>query len=187
MIPIRRLHRGFTLPETLIVVALVAILVTLSIQSLRGTIYAQRLGTAAAVLENDLRMAAVLAVKENRPIYLRFTETGQPPHYRDWQLVAPDPATGTLQELHAPQKLPAGIVFLDHEEFSNILQLAPTAGPGLLFGFTRSGDTTLPKSADSRWCLTLVEEGKITPGAETPPKNYRSLVINAHTGSVSVY
>ncbi|MFN0078456.1 MAG: Verru_Chthon cassette protein D [Prosthecobacter sp.] len=184
---IRHFSRAFTLIETLVVVTLVALLLTLSINSLSGAINAQRLSTAAALLENDLRMTAILAVKENRPIYLRFTQTGEPPQYRGWQLVGPDPATGTLQELSTPQKLPEGVVFLDHEDFSNILQLDPIAGYGLFFGYTRSGDTTLPKSTGSRWCLTLAEEARIIPDAETPPKNYRTLVINAHTGSVAVY
>lgn len=173
--------------ETLVVVTLVALLITLSVNSLRGVISARRLSTAAAALESDLRMTSMLAVKENRPIYLRFTQTGEPPHYRDWQLVALDPATAALQELSEPQKLPEGIVFLDNKDFSNILQLDPLAGPGLFFGFTRSGDTTLPKSSGSRWCLTLAEETRVTPDAETLPKNSRTLVINAHTGSVSVY
>lgn len=179
--------RGFTLLETTIVVALIAMLMTLAAGSLHGITMARRLTTAAAVFENDLRMTAMFAVKENRSIYLRFKQTGDPPQYRDYQLIALDPVTGLLQELNAPQQLPDGIVFVDHADYSNILRLTPATSPGLFLGFTRSGGTTLPKAATDRWCLMLAEESKIIPDAKKPPRNYRVIVINAHTGSVAVY
>ncbi len=182
---------AFTLLETLIVITLAALLLTLSVGGFQGMIAAQRLASAATTLENELRLAASMAVKENRAIYLRFVKsadlsTGGPPQYRGWQLVALDPATGGLQDL-ARQQLPEGVIIFDHPDYANILQLQPAAGPSLVLGFTQAGSTTLPKTTGGRWCLTLIEESKITTAADKPPKNYRTLVINAHTGGVAVY
>jgi uncharacterized protein (TIGR02596 family) len=174
----------------LIVVSIISAILLLSIRNLRGTLQAQNLSAAATLLQNELRMTSLLAVKENRTIYLRFlsaTPDNPAPPYYGWQLVSLHPVTGLLTDLSAPQRLPAGILFIDHETYSNILKLEPSHGPGLFFGFTPSGDTTLPKTSPARWCLTLVEESKAAAKPGALPKNYRALVIDAYTGNVSVY
>lgn len=182
--------RAFTLAEMLIVICLISAILLLSISNLRGPLQAQNLSAAATLLQNELRMTAILAVKENRTIYLRFitaTPAAPAPPYRGWQLVTLDPSTGLLTDFGAPHKLPSDVIFIDHDEYSNILKLEPSPGPGLFFGFTPSGDTTLPKTGTARWCLTLAEESKISAKPGTLPANYRALVIDAFTGHVSVY
>lgn len=182
--------RAFTLAEMLIVVSIISAILLLSIRNLRGTLQAQNLSAAATLLQNELRMTSILAVKENRAIYLRFltaTPADATSPYRGWQLVALDPVTGLPTDLSAPQKLPSGIIFVDHADYSNILELEPSLGPGLFFGFTPSGDTTLPKNSTARWCLTLSEESKAAAKPGRLPRNYRALVIDAYTGNVSVY
>lgn len=188
--PPREASRAFTLAETLIVVCLISVILLLSLNSLRGTLQAQNLSAAATLLQNELRMTSILAVKENRAIYLRFlsaTPDNPAPPYHGWQLVSLDSVTGLLTDLSAPQRLPAGIIFIDHKDYSNILQLESSLDPGLFFGFTPSGDTTLPKTNTDRWCLTLAEESRVTAKPDTLPPNYRALVIDAFSGSVSVY
>jgi uncharacterized protein (TIGR02596 family) len=188
--PPRQASRAFSLAEMLVVVSIISALLLFSINSLRGTLQAQNLSSAATLLQNELRMTAILAVKENRAIYLRFltaTPDNPAPPYRGWQLVALDPVTGLLTDISAPQRLPSGIIFIDHEDYSNIHKLEPSLGPGLFFGFTPDGDTTLSKTSTARWCLTLVEESKAAAKPGALPKNYRALVIDAYTGNVSVY
>lgn len=193
MIPQRPQDRAvcaFTLAEMLVVICLISVILLLSMNSLRGTLQAQNLSAAATLLQNELRMTTILAVKENRTIYLRFltsTPDAPAPPYRGWQLVTLDHSTGLLTDVSAPQKLPDGVIFIDHEEYSNILKLEPTPSPGLFFGFTPSGDTTLPKTGTARWCLTLAEESKVMAKPGTLPQNYRVLVIDSFTGNVSVY
>ncbi|MFZ4594260.1 MAG: Verru_Chthon cassette protein D [Verrucomicrobiaceae bacterium] len=180
---------GYTLIELVVVMAIASLLLSLSAIGLHGTILSQKLSAAATALENDLRMMALMAVKENRSIYLRLLpQPNEPSQYHGWKFIGANPATGQWEDLSGPHMLPHGIVFMNHPDYSNILQLNPVEpATGMFFGFTRSGETTLPKTADSRWCLTLAGAADIGKKPAELPTNARTLVINAHTGSVMVY
>ena len=185
--PFRR-GGGFTLLELVIVIAVMALLMTVGVGTFQRSMASQKLSTGTVLLANEFARVAQLAVKENRTIHVRFLRRAEQDveGYRAWTLLAADRSTGVLEPLAEEQRLPTGVVFLDDDTHSNILHHVSEYGDDLPLGFKPKGGTTLPVTADSRWCLTLVLENDLKDGVPLPP-NHRTLLINAHTGAVTAY
>ena len=69
-------RRGFTLIELMVVVALVAIIVTLAAPSFRDLIVMRRLRGASAELVTDVQFARSEAVSRQRGVVVRFEAAG---------------------------------------------------------------------------------------------------------------
>jgi uncharacterized protein (TIGR02596 family) len=189
---------GFTLLEIVIVMAAVALLLTLGVSGFQGSMASQKLSTATVLLTNELARTSQVAVKENRTIHVRFLRRSEMEveQYRGWIMLAANRTTGELEPLAEEQALPSGVVILNDGVFSNILQHVSVAGQDLHLGFTPEGGTTLSVAAGSRWCLTLVLETDLARNSSDPvgqaastalPPNHRTLLVNAHTGAVTAY
>ena len=67
-----RAHRGLTIIELMVVVAVVAVLITLAAPSMRAMIAAQRVKSINAELVTDLQFARSEAARRNRNVFVRF-------------------------------------------------------------------------------------------------------------------
>lgn len=75
----RPLRSGFTLIELMIVVALIAVVLTLAAPSFRDFILMQRLKSINAQLVTDIQFARTEAASRNVPVYVRFQHAATPP------------------------------------------------------------------------------------------------------------
>jgi uncharacterized protein (TIGR02596 family) len=195
--------RAFTLIELLLVVTIMAVLLTLASLSVSHVVAGQQLSSSTMRFTNDLAYAAQLASRENRLIGIRFlklpeeTDPEGPQQYRAWQFLAPDRTTGKWRPLDEPHRLDTSTVMVEHDIYSTVVHVTPLATADdvddedttpPLFAFKPEGGTTLPKVATApKWCVTLALAADLerTPGRL--PANFRTLVLNAHTGAITEY
>ncbi|MEZ0273428.1 MAG: Verru_Chthon cassette protein D [Roseimicrobium sp.] len=200
---VRRTARAFTLIELLLVVTVMAILLTLASVSVSHVVAGQQLSSSTMRFTNDLAYAAQLASRENRLIGVRFLklpEASDPEsaqQYRAWQFLAPDRTTGKWRPLDEPHRLDASTIMMEHDIYSTMVHVTPLATAAdvddkdttpPLFAFKPEGGTTLPKVTTApKWCVTLALAADLerTPGIL--PANFRTLVLNAHTGAIIEY
>lgn len=71
-----RRHRGLTLTELLVALAIVAVLVTAAVPGLAGLLDRQRLRAAADDLHGALYLARAEAIRRAMPVSVAFTGTG---------------------------------------------------------------------------------------------------------------
>lgn len=187
----------------MLVVTIMGVLLVLATVSVGHVVAAQQLSSSSMRLTNELAYAAQLAAKENRLIGIRFlklpdeSDLGAAEQYRAWQLLAPDRTTGKWRPLGEAQRLDASTVMMAHDIYSTLLHVTSLAGPGdvddedptpPLFAFKPEGGTTLPKVPTApKWCVTLALAVDLerTPGSL--PANFRTLVLNPHTGAITEY
>lgn len=208
--PIRSLGGAFTLIELLTVIAVFSVLLTLSALSVGGSLDNYRLSSTAAQVQSDLAYASQYAAKTNASVYFRFyryrsdRDGRDGSHFRAYQLLQLDPASGTVVPLRKVRYFEEGVVVFPDPRFSNILdrgiQRPDESDPPIPIGFrsgeTRSlayefcelrlnpdGSTSLEK--DRAWSLCLVLENNTE--ASHPPESARILVINSITGAVRIY
>ena len=74
--PAKALPRGFTLPEALVTLALVALIALFAGPPLRALVDRWRLDAAATTLADDLQFARVEAVARNEPVHLSVLPDG---------------------------------------------------------------------------------------------------------------
>lgn len=195
--------RAFTLIELLLVVVIMAVLLTLVSVSVNHVVAAQQLTSSTMRFTNDLAYAAQLAAKENRLIGIRFlklpdeSDRTAADEYRAWQLMAPDRTTGKWRPLGEPHRLDASTVMMEHDVYSTLLYVTPlviakdvedenTTPP--LFAFKPEGGTTLPQvSTAPKWCVTLAVSSDLNRKPGQLPANFRTIVLNAHTGAITEY
>ena len=180
-----------------------AILLTLATTSVSHVIAAQQLSSSTMRFTNDLAYAAQLAARENRLIGVRFlklpedSDPGATGQYRAWQFLAPDRTTGRWRPLDDPRRLDPSTIMMEHDIYSTLQHVTPIATAAdvddenttpPLFAFKPGGGTTLPKVTTApKWCITLALATDLerTPGRL--PANFRTLVLNAHTGAITEY
>lgn len=195
--------RAFTLIELMLVVTIMGILLVLASASVSHVVAGQQLSSSTMRFTNELAYAAQLAARENRLIGVRFLklpdefDPAAAKQYRAWQLLAPDRTTGKWRPLGEAHRLDPSTVMLGHDIYSTLLHETSFARPQdvddedttpPLFAFKPDGGTTLPKVATApKWCVTLALASDLerTPG-RLPP-NFRTLVLNAHTGAMTEY
>jgi uncharacterized protein (TIGR02596 family) len=186
---------GFTLLELMLIVIIVTLLVALATTSFKSSLSSQQINAAALRLSGDLNQAAQLAITRNQTIAVVFLRekhslAGEfdPLQYRGWQLHALNPKTGALEPLDEPSRLEGGMILMNHEAYSSILHRELLAeGEPRALRFKPAGGTDLPTGPDKHWCLTLALETEATKEPNVLPKSSRTLVVNGHTGMVTVY
>ncbi len=113
----------------------------------------------------------------------------------------PDRTTGKWRPYGEVNLLDNSTIMVESSEWSNILSRSSMVGEDAVedavktppvFAFKPEGGTTLPRGeTDPTWCITFALEKDVAKSAEadpmTLPDNYRTLVINAHTGAVVLY
>jgi uncharacterized protein (TIGR02596 family) len=190
----RRALSGFTLLELILVLVIAALLVTLGTLSFQGTLSSQKINAASYQLSGDLTQAAQLAITRNQTIAVVFLkekdllddEKAQA-QFRGWQLQGVNPQTGVLEPVGEPTRLDAGIIFMDHAEYSSILHRPRTGEEPWVIRFKPGGGTDLPTGPNQHWCLTLALESDVKKDANALPLSSRTLVVNGHTGMVTGY
>jgi uncharacterized protein (TIGR02596 family) len=192
--PPRRHAAGFTLLELALVVAIAAVLVTMTTFSFQRSLGAQQLNAAAFRLSGDIAQAAQIASTESRTVSLTFIEEhdplaglGRTHQFRGWQLQAANPLTGVLEPVADPVRLEAGVILMSHNVFSNILARPRDSGEPCVIRFKADGSTDLPSADNESWCLTLAQEVDVELDAQALPPTSRTVVVNAHTAAVTVY
>lgn len=191
----------------MVVMALIALLMAVSSMSVGGMLAAQQLTSSSNRFTHELAFAAQLAARENRMVGVRFlrrqVEPGPdaPLRYQGWQLMLPDRITGKWRPYGEVNLLDSSTIMVENNDWSNLLSRSALVGEDAVedadktppvFAFKPEGGTTLPRGpAEPKWCVTLALAKDVAkPGATEPttlPDNYRTLVINAHTGAVVLY
>src|SRR5262245_387415 len=88
---------GFSLPEMLVVIIVVAILFAAAGHGAKTAWQSQQITASASKLAQDMAMARTLAIQRNQPVQIRFYRFVDPElamgtqQYRAYQLVAHDP------------------------------------------------------------------------------------------------
>lgn len=187
----------------MLVVTIMGILLVLASVSVGHVVAAQQLTSSTMRFTNELSYAAQLAARENRLIGIRFlklpdeSDLDAAKQYRAWQLLAPDRTTGKWRPLGEAHRLDPSTVMMANDIYSTLLHVTALASPDdvddedttpPLFAFKPEGGTTLPKVTSApKWCVTLALAVDLerTPGSL--PANFRTLVLNAHTGAITEY
>lgn len=100
----RKNEPGFSLPEVLVVVLIIAILTVIAIPSVSRAMQLQRLDTYVFTIADKMMDARMYAIKHNRPAWLRIDPTN-----RTTELQTTNDAGNTIN-LKTAELLPAGIM-----------------------------------------------------------------------------
>ena len=187
----------------MVVIAMVAMLVALSSFSIGSALSAQQLTSSSTRFTNELAYAAQLAGRENRLVGVRFLKKPQEvgaatvTYYQAWQLMVPDRITGKWKAFGEPNLLEKSTIMIEESTWSTVLARSPMVAASAvddtdttppLFAFKPDGGTTLPRGAsDPKWCVTLALATDFERAPDALPANYRTLVLNPHTGAVVLY
>lgn len=196
------LRGAFTLVETIVVVAIMALMIGVTAGMFSSGLNAQKLAATARTLAGDLKQAALLAAKEGHQVEVRFyryapVDAPGTPYFRAYQFAmltgfdhSNKPQYSLLSEV---KHFPVGIVLAPGAEYTTLESLPErekAAGdPDFLpaysivsYQISPAGSTTLPRSPSP--VLTLVEERYA--GAKLPA-NYWSITIDPDNSHTEVY
>lgn len=196
------LQGGFSLIEMVAVISIIAVIAGFTVPAVNGYLRGQRLSTASAALAGALAEAQQLARTRNRTVEVRFYRCTDPETpgsvaaYRGYQILLSD-SNGGLWPERGVTWLGADVIFAENAEFSTVLKDAPTVAteadvelPRVNHSyeyagirFLPTGETSLGKASEDRWCLTLVNETAYTDPDKLPP-NFVTVQIDSYTGSL---
>lgn len=207
--------RGFSLVEMLVVLALIAILITLGSQVSTSVLRSTELSTEAAELADELSRASLESIKRNQPVQFRFYRfvdefASDQPLVRGYQILNLDSETGSYRELERIRFLKSGIAIHESTEASTILTLperSPVTRPessDLSDSLDRVSDPELPAITpytyyqfefrpdgstnlpkDQAWGLVITYHKDGVIGEVS--RDFRALGINPFTGTVERY
>lgn len=130
---------GFTLVELSLILVLFALLAAMAVPSLSGTLSAARVDGVLSRLSADIYLARSLAVKDGRPLSIRFTPpVGCAAHYE----IATD--AGEVLRRVTVDPGGAGVCLT-----SNVTRAMRIDGRGVLTGSPRTVRATAGRAADS--------------------------------------
>lgn len=200
------LARGFTLVEIMVVMALIAALMSLSL-NVSSAWKAQKLTAQARGLASECAQAALLAQKDNYPVELRLYQApdesgmGSDTAIRAYQLVRltgynPTSSKPIYKNLTEVRFFDDDIMLQPTPAYTSVLNLplkTPEGDDIQLRGQTRSyvsfmflpnGTTTLPRTPDA--VFTFVKESEMKD-SNSLPDNYRSMTLQPVTTQTVVY
>jgi len=175
-----RAPRGFTLIELMVVVALVAVVMTLVGPSVRDLLAAQRVQGINAELVTDLQFARSEAVRRNRPILVRFATNADMTCYVIYTeaaigrcncLLAPGTAcSGGFEEIKTVQ-LPKTL----RVELAASSSVASIVGFEPLSGISRPGDFRVDLASTVRGALRTSVNAAGRPAVCSPDGSMRQV------------
>ena len=97
---------GFSLAETLVAVAILALIIGIALPNVAGVMESNKLQASTAMLASKLGEARINALKRNRPVWLKV-DAG-----RGRVMVQTSGSGGTTLDIGAPGLLPSGVAFV---------------------------------------------------------------------------
>lgn len=199
----KRVPRGFSLVELLIVVAMVAILSVLTITALGSSMRATRLTQGTQQVLDQFHLARQFALTRNRTVETRFYQFTNESD-RGWQAMQNFELKedGTVEPLGRMVRLPEGVLLGASAELSPLLvanrakiwtatdpQISlPTVGTAYAtrkLRFHPDGSTDLPVGGN-HWFVTLHSDEKNETLTALPP-NFSLIQVNPWTGRPQLY
>jgi prepilin-type N-terminal cleavage/methylation domain-containing protein len=145
-------HRGFSLPELLVVFLAISILIVLALPGAIRSLQLYRLDTSVSVIGNKLTEARMSAIKRNRTVWLRLDKNSKTAQIRTTN------TAGQTIDIGNPERFPQDLVL----DASNSVEISFDS-----LGRSASGTQTFTlKEAGSskRKTVTVSPAGKISVG-----------------------
>jgi uncharacterized protein (TIGR02596 family) len=164
----------------------------------------QQMLAAATRLSQDLQLARTLAIKRAQPVELRFYSnldallTTQTPQYKTWQICGYDARERRIASLSEVQRFESTLIMSRFAEYSSItlnerpldpnIDPMPTLLPTRMCSveFRPDGSTSLDPDPTLSWTITLITDGVADERNNLPP-DFKTLVITAENGAITVY
>ena len=214
--PVSRNSRAFTLIEMLVVVAIIAILLSLVVPAVVTLMQSSNLNKSAQLLTDELNFARQIALSQNRNVEVRFYKLPSPTNSQDLQFrafrsLAAIGTSTTESPLSTVRYLPAPIIISTAtDSVTNIMvstllnagnpnlsglmtgtENLPVSGttPYISFFFRATEGTNLAPitGTNSNWYLTLYSETAANITATGIPANYFTAQVDPVTGRVLTY
>jgi uncharacterized protein (TIGR02596 family) len=200
--------------EILVVVAIMAILMVMSAPTMSAAFKGSKLSQSTSDVSNFLHLAHQTAIKENKPVEVRFYKFANPEApikneelfqaYRMFVIRQKSiGADGDEDEIEAVpegplKRMPNGTFMTNAGEMSTLLGTLVTTGSeeavrGLVAGerkkaeyrsFVFRPDGTANLPQDSKWFVTVVSMEEKLKNREQSPDNYSCLMINPANGEI---
>lgn len=204
LLPKRNQDRGFSLAEVLIVTVIILGLSALVAPSAKviGNVDMQR---GVGLIHRNLSLARQTAIRENRPIEVRFYYYADPIYpdggkqFRSLQYLYEADPTDRDSAAIAKSKiihLPANIIVMNDPQYSTLVTAPELQGTqpddnksesltGTYYSFTfmSDGSTNLQDDTPGAWFLTVVEEADLA-SSETLPSHFVTLQIDPFSGAL---
>ncbi len=145
-------EKGFSLPELLIVVLIIAILIVLTLPQSNRQLQLYRLDTGVSVISNKLMETRMEAIKRNRTTWIRLDKTA-----KTAQIKTTDSAAVTIN-VNFPEYFPQGMIL----DASDSLEISFDSMGRLTTGTQTV--TIRETNSNKRKDITISPAGKITVG-----------------------
>ena len=181
---ISEVKAGFTLIETLTVLAIIAVLALGTFPAVQGVLDSQKIQGASAMVRDQFQVARQIAITKNHPIQCRLYQTS------NGYFAIKSVLDGTETPVTRLVYLPAKIIITNNQNFSTLLvtsgasasgvtSSSDTTGPYIAFRFRADGSTDLISS--STYTMTLLAARKSTALTQLP-SNFITLQLDPQTG-----
>lgn len=191
--------KAFSLIEMLVVIAIVALLASMTLPAFHSVTSGVTLERGGQDIASLLALARENAIAKSRPVEIRLiksTSSSGQTVYRGVQPWIVKDDSGTMKPLARLTWLPDAVAISEKAQLSPIfganvqsgfMTVAGSNYPYVTFGFRPNGSlvagTNLISSTNS--CLTVVAEKDLVSSAA--PQNFYSIYINPTTGDVRTF
>lgn len=197
--------RGFTLPELLVVIAVIGILAALIAPAFGPLVRSSNITKASSLITDEFNLARQLALTQNRDVEVRFyrlPSRNDPSNvqfraFRSHLLDGTDPAKS--KPLSKVRTFPDGVIISDSAVFSSLLDTNLTARKGVeaipgipgdtpytSFLFRANGGTNLAPISGN-WFITVYTENVPVNQKTGLPDNYFVAQVDPVTGRVRTF
>jgi uncharacterized protein (TIGR02596 family) len=214
LLKLRRPPQGFTLIELIVVVAILALLLTVAGTQTTGSLETMQMKEAIETTRYSMEHARQVAMTSNTAVMVRFydepdefgerrwrsiefgqAETITDPSDPDYQSPSDSSYKRKFKRIGTVDRLPSGYVYHSSATFSSLLSSsegvergtedAPSGGTRDFAGFYYLPDGSSSLPAGNNWTLTIVRDREVASGALPP--NYATLQLNPRTARVRTY